>query len=197
MVDILEDVESTQKLIEAGEFTLSSLASSHGITEDDVETLLAFAKLQYECGKYDLALPYLRAYRSLKAPLSSAVATSILFGILGCSTIPLNCCIPKFRHPLVRPVFRRRWPYCPQRGHRGPEIWFTCLKTTSTSVPYHVNCLLLLSSSWFLHYATLVFFNVPNGPSLLLEFVFDGSDRYPGTSCLSFLTQKLHESPPT
>jgi translation initiation factor 3 subunit E len=65
LLDVLSRNEEVERMMEDKKFTLEHLTVSHGITQQMLDDLHRYAKLNYECGMYKDAGDYLYYYRIL------------------------------------------------------------------------------------------------------------------------------------
>jgi len=147
-ITLRKDNEKLRQIISENQFNAGFLEEEHGILKEDVDAIFAYAKFQYECGKYDMAIDFLDPFRSLNSdPNKDFMA---LWGKLSSEILMSKWSEAEYDIGLLRDAI---------------ELAV-------------VNPLKQLQHRlWLIHWSLFVYFHRPNGAVLLLDF-FLGNERY-------------------
>jgi len=140
--------EKLRHFMTENQFNAPYLEEHHGITKEDIDAIYYYAKFQYECGKYDLAIDFLDPFRVLnRDPHKDIMA---LWGKLSSE------------------ILMSKWS---EAEHDIGQIR-DAIETLSTSPLKQLQHRL-----WLIHWSLFVYFHRPNGAVALLDF-FLGNERY-------------------
>ena len=127
---------------------LALLRDEHGVGPEDVESLFAYAKFQFECGNYSAAAEFLYHYRSLCTNAEKGAAA--LWG--------------KF----ASDILRQDWDAAVED--------MTRLKDAVENRAYPNPLAQTRARTWLLHWSLFVFFNHENGRNAIIDLFFQ--ERY-------------------
>jgi len=139
-----------KKLGQENLFNVQFLEENHGITKEDTEALYTYAKFQYECGEYEVSIYYLSWFRSLNSdPQKDSMAT---WGIL--ASVILMSRWKEAEHEIGKI----------REAIEDPKVTLSPLKQLQLRL-------------WLIHWSLFVYFHLPNGAALIIDF-FLGNERY-------------------
>jgi translation initiation factor 3 subunit E len=144
-------VAPAMSMREEGHWTVEHLAEQ-GIGLDAIEALFRFAKLNFEIGRYREAADYLFYYRELMKGREEEKSYWALWGKLAGEVLMAN--------------MDTAWADLQQL--------YTLLESK-----FHLDQLEQLQQrTWIIHWSLFIFFNLPNGKNLLIDFLMqDKSER--------------------
>jgi translation initiation factor 3 subunit E len=128
-------------LFEAKRWNMEYLSANHGITEDMVDDLYAYAKFLWECGSYEPCLRYLKYFREL-AP-TAEMASRALWGKFAAEILCTNWEAANMDRELLRGSI--------EQSEEGKLMQ-------------------LQQRSWLLHWSLFVFYHHPDGRDQLVDF---------------------------
>lgn len=120
------------------------VATNHGITQENVDTLFHCAKMYYECGNYSGADQYLVFHRMLISP-NDKLYLGNLWGKFACEILMQN------------------WEQALEEQAR--------LKEFIDQYPHFAPLELLQQRTWFIHWSLFIYFNHANGRDMLIELI--------------------------
>jgi translation initiation factor 3 subunit E len=147
IVQFLSDPQKLASLQPDREYNLA-LLKANGIGDEQVESLYAFAKLQFDCGNYSAAAEFLYHYRTLTR--SEEKAFNALWGKLGAEILMQN------------------WSVALDDLNR--------LKEGIDTKQFASSLVQLQQRTWLLHWALFIFFNHENGRNLIVDLFMQ--ERY-------------------
>jgi len=151
LMAIVNDDEKMKELRDRNSFNFGFLSDRFQITGEEVDSLLPLGKLQYECGKYDVAAKILSAYRELVANDSQKLLGA-LWGLLASN------------------ILMSSW--------NDASRDLTALRELAEEIRLFPTAEKQLNvRTWILHWSLFVHFGVPQGLPSFLDLVF-GNDRY-------------------
>ena len=132
-------------LREEGRFTLEALQAEHSVSVEAVDALYRYAKLNFEIGRYRDAADYLFYYRELMKAREEERSYYALWGKLAGEVLMAN--------------MDTAWADL-QQLHLLLES------------KLHMDQLEQLQQrTWIIHWSLFIFFNLPNGRNLMIEFL--------------------------
>ncbi len=146
LLNVLNDpADLATELRTEGNFTFDYLNEKYQVTEANVDALYKFAKLNFECGQYRDAADYLFYFRLLSAARDEERAFWALWGKLAAEILMLNF------EPALQDL--------------------NALKE-AIDQRLHVDQLEQLQQrTWLIHWSLFIFFNLPNGLNILIDFL--------------------------
>lgn len=130
---------------EEGHWTVEVLQEQHGIGVDAIDALYRFAKLNFEIGRYREAADYLFYYRELMKAREEEKSYWALWGKLAGEILMAN--------------METAWSDLQQL--------YTLLESK-----FHLDQLEQLQQrTWIIHWSLFIFFNLPNGKNLMIDFL--------------------------
>ena len=130
---------------EEGRFTLETLQAEHGVSVEAVDSLYRYAKLNFDIGRYRDAADYLFYYRELMKAREEERSYWALWGKLAGEILMAN--------------MDTAWADLQQL--------YVLLESK-----LHMDQLEQLQQrTWIIHWALFIFFNLPNGRNLMIEFL--------------------------
>ncbi|XP_015790911.1 eukaryotic translation initiation factor 3 subunit E [Tetranychus urticae] len=155
ILELLTNEAISQEIAKARDVRqlLDYLQKNHGFNPDMIDSLLEFAKFQYECGNYSGAAQYLSSHRMLISPNDKNYLSN-LWGKLACE------------------ILMQRWEAALEDFNR--------LKEFIDSYPFFANQLHLLQQrTWLIHWSLFIFFNHSQGRDMLIDMFLEKKVNYP------------------
>ena len=146
-------VAAAMAMREEGTWTVEALAEQHGIGLESIDALYRFAKLNFEIGRYREAADYLFYYRELMKAREEEKAYWALWGKLAGEILMANMDVA--------------WADLQQL--------YLLLESK-----FHLDQLEQLQQrTWIIHWSLFIFFNMPNGKNLLIDFLMQDKSVLP------------------
>uniref|UniRef100_A0A6B2L433 Eukaryotic translation initiation factor 3 subunit E n=1 Tax=Arcella intermedia TaxID=1963864 RepID=A0A6B2L433_9EUKA len=135
-----------QELVANNQFNATHLQENFDITTEDIDAIYTFAKFEYECGKYEVAIDCLNAFRSLNTdPVKDL---SALWGKLASEILMSNWDEAENTIGMLRDLIDE------------PKVPTSPLKQ-------------LQGRLWLIHWSLFVYFKKPKGPASMLDFFLE------------------------
>eukprot|EP01089_Gocevia_fonbrunei_P011606 TRINITY_DN2513_c0_g1_i2.p1 TRINITY_DN2513_c0_g1~~TRINITY_DN2513_c0_g1_i2.p1 ORF type:complete len:422 (-),score=87.97 TRINITY_DN2513_c0_g1_i2:85-1350(-) len=152
LLSIAENTQLVKDLQAEKNYNLDYLHKKHQVPLESLEALFTYAKFVYECGTYSKASESLAQFRALSTDPEKNF--SALWG------------------QYAADILRSNWD-------SALKIMNTLKEAIETK--YSTNPLMLLQQrSWFIHWSLFVFFNYPNGRSLMISLLLQ-EEKYLNT----------------
>lgn len=144
LLTVLNDENDVaNELVKAGHFNLEYLHATYGITDSNIDSLYRFAKLNFDCGRYRDAADYLFYFRLLTRDEEKAFQA--LWGKCAAEILMVNA-----------------------------ETALNDLNALKESIDLRTfvpAATQIQQRAWIIHWALFIFFNIPNGQNLMIDFL--------------------------
>lgn len=155
LLTLVEDQELLAKLMDEDKFNLEYLGAPDDpnlepVTQDVLTAFYHFGKWQYECGNYAATADYMYYFRMLEP--NSDLSVKALWG------------------KLASEILAQKWETAVEDLNELKGIIDERDEATNKSANHHLEQLQL--RSWLLHWSLFIFWNHPDGRSLIIEFFF-------------------------
>ncbi|KAG6840831.1 hypothetical protein C0991_004054 [Blastosporella zonata] len=155
VLDVIENPDVAQALRQDKNQNLQYLKDNYNLTLDQITALYNFGKFQYSYGNYSGAADYLYHFRVLST--DNDLNTSAHWGKLASDILTGRWEVALEELNTLRDAIDSRSP---------PSVLVSSSGTSSASEPALVQ---LHSRTWLAHWSLFVYFNHPQGRTLLLE----------------------------
>jgi len=139
-----------RQIIIDNQFNAHYLNENFGIKKEDIESLYTYAKFQYECGRYDMAIEYLAQYRSLISNTDPQKELMSLWGLL------------------AGEILMSLWSEAAEKITKIRELIERLILNPLKQLQYRL---------WLIHWSLFVYFHYPNGPTEMLDHYL-GDEKY-------------------
>ncbi|OSD07633.1 eukaryotic translation initiation factor 3 subunit 6 [Trametes coccinea BRFM310] len=156
VLDVIEKPEVAQSLRQDKNQNLQFLRDHYNVTLDQITALYNFGKFQYSYGNYSGAADYLYHFRILSTDPDLTISAH--WGKLACDILTGKWDVALEELNSLREAIDARTPSMPQFSTSTPS--------SSAADPALAQ---LHSRTWLLHWSLFVYFNHPQGRTLLLE----------------------------
>jgi len=192
LLDILGDDEEVEELRKNKSFNMEYLQDEYGITDANLDALYRYAKLNFDCGRYIPTAEQLNYFRMLSKDeeknfwaLWGKLAAEILTGDWEVAYADLKLLKESIdqRHTRnmeqARQLQKNRNNRPGRDNHRESRDGWEDGVFSSHSRNFLEQ---LQHRSWLIHWSMFIFFNLPNGRHLMIDFLWQeakgpGADR--------------------